>query len=128
MHALFAGPPLLLAAFALTSAALLGERLALALAGGPGAHAPLVAVLCWMAIAGAFGAFWLVNALRLAGIVASPPNRLTAAGALATAGLGAILAGSDLPGDGEALALVLSAACFSTWFLLRQLPRATGGR
>jgi hypothetical protein len=112
MRALFAGPPLTLSAFALTSAALLGERLA-------GAHAPLAPLLFWIGIATAFGAFWLWNALRLAGLVASPPGRLGSAGALATAVLGAILAGADPAGSlGGALALTLSAACFSSCFLL----------
>jgi len=119
MRALLSGPPLLLSAFALSASALLGERLAGALAGGAEAHALLTPLLFWIAVSGAFGLFWLLNALRLAGLVDSPPNRLTTLGAFATAALGAVLARADLAvGIGEALALGLSAACFSTFFLL----------
>ena len=126
MRALLAGPPLSLSAFALCAAALLAERLVAELAGDAAGRALLPTLCFWIAVAGGFGLFWLVNALRLAGLVDSPANRLTALGALATAGLGAILAGADLAGGlGEALALALSAACFATAFLLRAaLPRA----
>jgi len=119
MHALLAGPPLSLSAFAFCTLALLGERLAAALSGGAGAEALLPTLLFWIAIASAFGLFWLVNALRLAGLLDSPPNRLTTLGAFATAALGAILARADLLGGlGEALALALSTVCFATFFLL----------
>ena len=130
MRALWAGPPLALAAFALCAAGLLGERLAGALARGAADPAQLAPLLFWIAIAGLFGAFWLVNALRLAGLVDSPPGRLTALGGLATAALGAILAGADVAGGlGEALSLGLAATCFSTFFLLRLAPRpAPAGR
>ena len=116
MRALFAGPPLMLSAFALTSAALLALRLA-------GARAPLVPLLFWIGIACAFGAFWLVNALRLAGLVDAPPNRFTTAGAFTTAALGAILAGANAADGLGALALGLSATCFSTFFLLQAVLR-----
>ena len=119
MRALLSAPPLALSAFALSATALLGERLVGALTRGADAHAVLPPLLFWFGITSAFGAFWLLNALRLAGLVDSPPNRLTALGSLATAGLGAILAPVDLGGSlGESLGLGLSAACFSTFFLL----------
>jgi hypothetical protein len=120
MRALLSSPPLALSAFAFSTTALLGERLAGAFARDSDAHALLATLLFWIGITSAFGAFWLVNALRLAGLLASPPNRLTALGALATAGLGAIFARVDLGGSlGGALGLGLSAACFATFFLLR---------
>jgi hypothetical protein len=121
LRALLAGPPLSLSAFAFCATALLGERLLAALAGGAEGQALLPTLLFWIGVASAFGLFWLVNALRLAGLVDSPGNQLSALGALATAALGAILAGAELAGGlGEALALALSATCFATAFLLRR--------
>jgi hypothetical protein len=120
LRALLSSPPLALSAFALSTAALLAERLAVAVERGASFEAALAPLGFWIGISFALGAFWLVNALRLAGLVTSPPNRLTSAGALATAGLGAILAPVDLGGPAaDALALGLSAACFATFFLLR---------
>jgi hypothetical protein len=119
MRALLSSPPLALSACAFSATALLGERLVGALARGAEAQAALATLLFWIAITSAFGAFWLVNALRLAGLLDSPPNRLTSLGALATAGLGAILARVDVGGSlGGGLGLGLSAACFATFFLL----------
>jgi hypothetical protein len=125
-RALLSSPPLALAAFALSSAALLGERLLVASARGADpqtVHAPL---LFWIAVMLAFGAFWLVNSLRLAGILASPPNHLTTVGAFATAALGAILAPVDLGGlVADLLVVGLSTACFATFFLLQVVLRHT---
>ena len=122
-RALLSGPPLALAAFALSSAALLFERLL----GGVARADPetvFASLLFWIAVSTAFGAFWLVNALRLAGLLASPPNRLTSAGALATAAAGAILAPVDLGGPAaDALAVGLSSVCFATFFLLHVVLR-----
>ena len=124
MRALLSSPPLALSAFAFSATALLGERLVGALARGAEAHAVLATLLFWIGITSAFGAFWLVNALRLAGLLDSPPNRLTTLGALATAGLGAMLARVDLGGSlGGAFGLGLSAACFTTFFLLHVVLR-----
>jgi hypothetical protein len=123
VRALLASPPLALAAFALSTAALLVERLALGLARGESAEAVIAPLLFWLALASAFGAFWLGSALRLAGLLASPPTRLASAGGLATAALGAFVAPIDLGGPaGDALGLGLSAACFATFFLLRVGP------
>ena len=66
VRALLACPPLALAAFALSTAALLGERLFAALGRGAAAE-PAIALLFWIGVSSALGAFWLVNALRLAG-------------------------------------------------------------
>jgi hypothetical protein len=122
MRALLACPPLALAAFALSTAALLGERL-LAVLGRSAAAEPVIALLLSIGLAGAFGAFWLVGSLRLAGLVDTPAGRGGAVGAFATAGLGAILAPLELGHPaGDALALALSAACFATFFLLRLAP------
>jgi hypothetical protein len=118
-RALLSSPPLALAAFALSSAALLGERLLVAVARGADPETVFAPLLFWIAVLVAFGAFWLVNALRLAGILASPPNPLTTLGAFATAALGAILAPVDLEGlAADLLVLGLSTACFATFFLL----------
>ncbi len=125
MRALLACPPLSLAAFALSTAALLGERLLAAVGGGAAAAEPVIATLLfWIGLSSAFGAFWLVNSLRLAGLLASPGNRLTAVGAFATAALGAILAPLDFDRPAaDALAVGLSAACFATFFLLHLARR-----
>jgi hypothetical protein len=125
MSMLLASPPLALAAFAFATSGLLVERLLGAVARGADAESVLAPLLFWLAISLVFGAFWLLSALRLAGLVASPPSRLTFLGALATAGLGAILAALDLGfPEGDVLALGLSAACFATLFLLRvAMPR-----
>ena len=118
-RALLSSPPLALAAFALSSAALLFERLLLGVARRADPETVFAPLLFWIAVATAFGAFWLVNALRLAGLLASPPNRLTSAGALATAAAGAMLAPVDLGGlAADALVVGLSSACFATFFLL----------
>lgn len=123
-RALLASPPLALAAFALSSAALLFERLVVGVARRADPETVLAPLLFWIAVSTAFGAFWLVNALRLAGLLASPPNRLTSAGALATAAAGAILAPVDLGGlPADALAVGLSTACFATFFLLHVVLR-----
>lgn len=123
MQALLSTPPLALATFAFCVAALLVERIALVWLRGAAAPALLTPFVFWLAIASALGAFWLLNALRLAGLVSSPPNRLTSLGALATAALGAFLARLELgPGPGTPLALALSATCFATAFLLHVAP------
>lgn len=123
-RALLSSPPLALASFALASAALLCERLLVGVARGADPETILPPLLLWIALSLAFGAFWLVNALRLAGLVASPPNRLTTAGAFATAAAGAILARVD-PSDlaADALVLGLSSACFASFFLLHVVLR-----
>lgn len=123
-RALLASPPLSLASFALTAAALLAERLLAGVGRGIDPETALAPLLFWLAVATACGAFWLVNSLRIAGLLASPPNRLTAVGALATAGIGAILARVDLGSLGaDALAMGLSSACFATFFLLHVVLR-----
>jgi hypothetical protein len=123
-RALLSSPPLALAAFALSSAALLAERLLVGVARGADAETVVVPLLFWIAVSAAFGAFWLVNALRLAGLLASPPNRLTTAGSFATAALGAILARVDLDGlAADLLVIGLSTACFATFFLLHVVLR-----
>ncbi len=123
-RALLASPPLSLASFALTAAALLGERLLVGVARGVDPETALVPLLFWIAVSTACGAFWLLNALRLAGLLASPPNRLTSIGALATAAIGAILARLDLGSLGaDALAMGVSSACFATFFLLHVVLR-----
>ena len=124
MRALLACPPLALAAFAFTAAALLGEQLLRALGHGAGAE-PVIALLIPIAFACAFGAFWLVGSLRLAGLSEWPPGRRSGAvGAFATAGLGAILAPLELGRPAaDAFALALSAMCFATFFLLHLAPR-----
>jgi hypothetical protein len=124
VRALLACPPLALSAFAFATAALLGERL-LAAVGGGGPAEPLIApLLFWSGLASAFGAFWLLASLRLAGLRATPAGRLGAIGAFATAGLGAILAPLELGRPAaDALAVALSAACFATFFLLYVAPR-----
>jgi hypothetical protein len=124
VRALLACPPLGLAAFAFSTAALLGERLLGALGRGALAEPALATWLFWIALSGAFGAFWLKSSLRLAGLVDSRPSRLTGIGALATAGVGAILAPIDLGRPAaDVLAVGLSATCFATAFLLRAAPR-----
>jgi len=128
-RALLSCPPLALATFALTSAALLSERLLVGVARGADPHAVVAPLAFWIAISASFGAFWLVNSLRLGGFLASPPNRLTTAGAFATAALGAILAPVDLEGlAADVLVMGLSTTCFATFFLLhvvlRRLPLA----
>ena len=128
-RALLSCPPLALATFALTSAALLAERLLVGVARGADPHAVVAPLGFWIAISAAFGAFWLVNSLRLGGFLASPPNRLTTAGAFATAALGAILAPVELEGlAADVLVMGLSTTCFATFFLLhvvlRRLPLA----
>jgi len=126
LRALLACPPLALATFALSTAALLGERLLAALGRGAAAEPAIVTLLCWIGLSSAFGAFWLVSSLRLAGLVVSPPSRLTGVGALATAGLGAILAPIDLGRPAaDVLVVGLSAVCFATFFLLRAAPRGS---
>jgi len=123
-RALLSSPPLALAAFALSSAGLLGERLLVGVARGVDPETVIAPLLFWIAVSTAFGAFWLVNSLRLAGLLASPPNRLTSAGAFATAAVGAILAPVDLGGLGADLLVVgLSTACFATFFLLHVVLR-----
>ena len=118
-RALLSCPPLALATFALTSAALLSERLLVGVARGADPHTVVAPLAFWIAISATFGAFWLVNSLRLAGVLASPPNRLTTAGAFATAALGAILAAVDLDGiAADVLLMGLSTTCFATFFLL----------
>ena len=123
-RALLSSPPLALASFALSSAALLVEQLLAAVARGVDPETVLPPLLFWIAVSTAFGAFWLVNALRLAGLVASPPNRLTTAGAFATAAAGANLARIE-PADlaADALVVGLSSACFATFFLLHVVLR-----
>jgi hypothetical protein len=132
VRALLACPPLGLSAFAFSTAALLGERLLAALGRGALAEPAVATWLFWIGLSGAFGAFWLLCSLRLAGLVASPPSRLTGIGALATAGVGAILAPIDLGRpEADVLAVGLSATCFATFFLLRAAPsalRAGAGR
>ena len=124
LRALLACPPLALATFALSTAALLGERLLAALGRGAAAEPAIVTLLCWIGLSSAFGAFWLVSSLRLAGLVASPPSCLHGIGTLATAGLGAILAPIDLGRPAaDVLVIGLSATCFATSFLLRGAPR-----
>ena len=130
-RALLSSPPLALAAFALSSAALLCERLLAGVARGADPETVFAPLAFWLAVSLAFGAFWLVNALRLAGLVASPPNRLSLAGSLATAAAGAILAPLDLGGLAADLLVVgLSTACFATFFLLyvvlRRAPLGPG--
>lgn len=126
-RALFASPPLALASFALTSAALLAERLGIAIAHGGDPETDFAPLLFWALVAAAFGAFWLVNALRLAGLVASPPNRLTSAGTIGTALLGALVAPIDLGGlAADALVVGLSSTCFATCLLLQATPRDQG--
>ena len=123
-RALLSSPPLALASFALASAALLFERLLVGVARGADPETVVAPLLFWIAVSTAFGAFWLVNALRLAGLLASPANRLTSAGAIATAGVGAILAPIDLAGlAADLLVLGLSTACFATFFLLHVVLR-----
>lgn len=123
-RALLSSPPLALAAFALTSAVLLFERLLVGVARGADPETVFAPLLFWIAIAVAFGLFWLVNALRLAGLLSSPANRLTSAGALATAGVGAILARVDPSGlAAELLVLGLSSTCFATFVLLHVVLR-----
>jgi hypothetical protein len=123
-RALLSSPPLALASFALASAALLVERLLAAVARGVDPEAVLPPLLFWIAVSTAFGAFWLLNALRLAGLAASPPNRLTTAGAFATAVAGAILARIDPAGlAADALVIGLSSSCFATFFLLHVVLR-----
>jgi hypothetical protein len=129
-RALLSCPPLALATFALTCAGLLFERLLAGVALASDPHTVIAPLAFWIALSAAFGAFWLVNALRLAGLLGSPPNRLTSAGAFATAALGAILAPVELGGvAADALVIALSSACFATFFLLhvvlRQLPLAS---
>lgn len=123
-RALLSSPPLALATFALSSAALLAWRLLVGVARGADPETVFAPLLFWIAVATAFGAFWFVNALRLAGLLASPPNRLTSGGAFATAAAGAILAPVD-PGGlaAEVLVVGLSAACFATFFLLHVVLR-----
>jgi hypothetical protein len=119
VRALLACPPLALAAFALSTAALLGERLLAALGRGAAGAPEIPTLVFWIGLASAFGAFWLVGALRLAGLLGSATSRLGAFGAFATAGLGAILAPLELGRPAaDALAVALSAACFATFFLL----------
>ncbi len=123
MRALLACPPLALAAFAFSTAALLAERLLAAPGRGAAAEPAIATLLFWLGISSAFGAFWLVSSLRLAGLVASPPSRFHAIGALATAGLGAILAPIDLGRPAaDVLVVGLAATCFATSFLLRRAP------
>jgi hypothetical protein len=123
-RALLSCPPLALATFALTSTALLFERLLVGVALGADPHAVVAPLAFWIALLLAFGAFWLVNALRLAGLLASPPNRLTSAGAVATAALGAILAPVELGGlAADALVIALSTTCFATFLLLHVVLR-----
>jgi hypothetical protein len=123
-RALLSSPPLALAAFALSSAALLGERLLVGVERGADPQTALAPLAFWIAVMLVFGAFWLVNALRLAGLLASPPNRLTSAGAFATAALGAILAPVDLGGlSADLLVIGLSTTCFATFFLLHVVLR-----
>src|SRR5262245_11147442 len=123
MRALLASPPLALSAFAFSTAALLGEQLLRSLGHDPGAG-PLIALLVPIAFACAFGAFWLMGSLRLAGLVEWPAGRSGAIGAFATAGVGAILAPLELGRPAaDALALAVSAACFATFFLLHLTPR-----
>ena len=123
-RALLSSPPLALASFALTCAALLLERLLVGVAHGVDPGTVLAPLAFWIAIALAFGAFWLVNALRLAGLVASPANRLSSAGAVATAAIGAVLARVDPSGlAAQLLVLGLSTACFASVFLLHVVLR-----
>jgi len=129
MQALLSTPPLALASFALCGAALLAERLARLGLHGAATPERLAPLVFWLALCGAFGAFWLLAALRLAGLASSPPNRLTSLGALATAALGAWLAPIELgPWPATPLVLALSATCFATAFLLRFAPRARAAR
>ena len=125
-RALLASPPLALASFALCSALLLTERMLVGLALGADPELVNAPYAYWIAVASAFGAFWLVNALRLAGLLSSPPNRLTSLGAFASAALGAILAPIELGGlAAELLVLGVSAACFATFFLLHVVLRGS---
>lgn len=129
MRALLAGPPLSLAAFAFSTAALLGERLLAAVRAGSVAEPGIAALLVWIALASAFGAFWLLASLRLAGLALAPAGRAGAAGAFATAGLGAFLAPLELGSPAaDTLALGLSAACFATFFLLHVGARHQGAQ
>jgi len=123
MRALLSSPPLALAAFAFSTAALLGERLLLAAGRGASEEPWIAPLLFWIGVSSAFGAFWLASALGLAGLRAWSPGRLTSLGAFATAGLGAILARIEL-GDPhvDVFALGVSATCFATFFLLRVVP------
>src|SRR5262249_23219465 len=66
MRALLSAPPLALSGFALTAAAFLGLHLAGALARGSAGADSVATHLFWIGVTAAFGAFWLVNALRLA--------------------------------------------------------------
>ena len=126
MRSLLACPPLALATFAFSAAALLGERLLGALGHATGGEPALATCVFGILLASAFGAFWLASSLRLAGIVAWPASRPGWIGALATAALGAILAPIDLGRPAaDVLAVGLSAACFATAFLLRTVPRGT---
>ena len=118
-RALLSSPPLFLAAFALSSAALLLERLLAGVARGADPETVLAPLAFWSAVSLACGALWLASALRLAGLLASPPSRLTWAGSLATAAVGASLAPLDLGGPAADLLVAgLSTACFATFFLL----------
>lgn len=124
MRALLSTPPLALAAFAFCAAALIAERLALLWLRGAATPARLAPLALVLAVCAALGAFWLLHALRFAGLASPPPTRATSFGALATAAIGAFLAPIDLgPGPGTPLVFALSATCFATAFLLHFAPQ-----
>jgi hypothetical protein len=122
--ALLSMPPLALAAFAFTTAALLAEEILRTV--GLGGSAELAPLFFWLGVSGSLGVFWLAGALGLAGLRVWPAGRLASLGAFATLGLGAILARVD-HGDPlvDGLALGVSATCFATFFLLRLSRQAS---